>query len=164
MRIIDTKSEFVDFQSCRIQDIKPHAGNVPAEHDARLEKELAGLVQHGDTVSLTGILRSISRNDTLATFEYYLEVKGVENHGRDTRMKEQPRIKHEEDLEDLLQRNPDLLGYGFRVLGRQVKTRTGWIDLLMEAPDTGIVVVELKVDRADRKVVAQIQEYMTWVQ
>ena len=164
MRLVDSKSQFVEFQCCTIQDEESPPGDIPTTVEARLENDLAGLAIQGDTVSLTGILKSSPRRDSLATFDYYLDVVGVEQHDRTVRHDVKPRIKHEEDLEDLLQRNPDLLGFGLIVLGRQVKTETGWIDLLLEAPDTGIVVVELKVEKADRKVVAQIQEYMTWAQ
>ncbi|MGY5852826.1 MAG: endonuclease NucS [Candidatus Thorarchaeota archaeon] len=164
MKLIDSKSDFIEFQSCRIQDTEPPIGTIPAHLDAFLEKDLAGQALQGETVSLTGLLRALPRKDPQATYEYYLEVVGVERHGRANHIGTKPQIKIEEDLEELLQRKPDLLGYDFRALDRQVKTKTGRIDLLMEAPDTGIVVVELKVDKGDRNAVGQIQEYMTWVE
>ena len=71
----------------------------------------------------------------------------------------------EEQLEELLQKHPSLLGEQLLILGRQVITSSGKrIDLLAIDADGALRVLELKKGRAPRDAVAQVLEYGAWVQ
>ncbi len=69
----------------------------------------------------------------------------------------------EKQLEDMIERQPEVLGFGYKLLGRQVQAADGRIDLLMEGSDGAKVVVELKKDVADDVVVGQILRYLSWI-
>lgn len=69
--------------------------------------------------------------------------------------------KLEKTLEDWLQSNPHLLGDDILLIGRQVRTGHGIIDLLAIDSQGNIVVIELKRGRATREVVAQLNSYLT---
>ncbi|MHA1864042.1 MAG: endonuclease NucS domain-containing protein [Candidatus Thorarchaeota archaeon] len=69
----------------------------------------------------------------------------------------------EKQLEDMIEKQPEVLGFGYKLLGRQVQAADGRIDLLMEGPDGAKVVVELKKDVADDVVVGQILRYLSWI-
>ncbi len=80
----------------------------------------------------------------------------------------EPTIKHgyvgsEKELEDILEKNPNLLGFGYEVIGRQFPVGDGRIDLLMKRSNGGLIVVELKKDEADDVVVGQILRYLSWI-
>lgn len=69
----------------------------------------------------------------------------------------------EKNLEDWLGENPQLLGNEILLIGRQVKTDHGIIDLLALDPKGNAVVIELKRGRATREVVGQLNSYLTIV-
>jgi hypothetical protein len=62
-------------------------------------------------------------------------------------------------LEDLLVASPDLLGESITLLGRQVPTEGGPLDLWGVDEDGRIVVFELKRDTLTRDAVAQVLDY-----
>ena len=69
----------------------------------------------------------------------------------------------EKQLEELLEKDPSLLGHALLVIGRQVHTDLGRIiDLLAIDNEGTLHVLELKRDRAPRDVVAQALEYAAW--
>ena len=71
----------------------------------------------------------------------------------------------EEQLEELLQRHPAILGETLLIVGRQVQTRSGKrIDLLAVDSEGALRVLELKRARTPRDAVAQVLEYGAWVQ
>jgi restriction system protein len=73
----------------------------------------------------------------------------------------------EKYLEDFLVKNWDKteLGKTFDILGSQVQTETGPLDILAQSKDgKTLLVVELKLRRATDDVLGQIQRYMGWVQ
>lgn len=84
--------------------------------------------------------------------------------GRPTRL-ETTSMPTEAKLEDLIERDPALLGERLLVIGRQVRTDHGKIiDLLAIDADGVVHVLELKRDRTPRDVVGQVLDYGAWVE
>lgn len=69
----------------------------------------------------------------------------------------------EQQLEDWLVSNPDALQDDLLVIGRQVETASGPLDILCLNAEGRAVVVELKRERAPRETVAQAIDYASWV-
>lgn len=69
----------------------------------------------------------------------------------------------EKNLEDWLGANPHLLGDDILLIGRQVRTDHGIIDLLALDREGRAVVIELKRGLASREVVGQLNSYLTIV-
>ncbi|MDX2152089.1 MAG: DUF4268 domain-containing protein [Bryobacteraceae bacterium] len=69
----------------------------------------------------------------------------------------------EKHLEDWLGANPHLLGDDILLIGRQVRTDHGIIDLLALDREGRAVVIELKRGLASREVVGQLNSYLTIV-
>ena len=67
--------------------------------------------------------------------------------------------KTEQDLEELLVASPDLLMNGLTLIGRQVSTDGGTLDLLGIDADGRLVVFELKRGTLTRDAVAQVLDY-----
>ena len=67
----------------------------------------------------------------------------------------------EKELEDLLAENPDMIEEGMRVLGRQIDTDTGPLDLLALDTDGVLAVIELK-NRVDDGQLDQGVRYYDW--
>lgn len=63
------------------------------------------------------------------------------------------------DLEQWIASNPEILGQGIVVIGRQVQTRSGPLDLLAIDKAGNLIVIELKRDRLPREVIAQAIDY-----
>ena len=62
-------------------------------------------------------------------------------------------------LEELLVQNPEMLGSGLKLVGRQTRTQGGWLDLLAVDPDGRLVVYELKRGTLTRDAVTQVLDY-----
>jgi Endonuclease NucS len=74
-------------------------------------------------------------------------------------------LKDERLLEDMIENLPAILEEQWLIIGRQVITSSGKrIDLLAIAPDSSLVIIELKRSKTDREVVAQALDYATWVE
>jgi len=69
----------------------------------------------------------------------------------------------ERDLEGWLAKNPDLLGRELLVIGRQVRTTSGPLDLLAVDELGALYVIELKRSMLPREVVAQALDYAAWL-
>jgi hypothetical protein len=69
----------------------------------------------------------------------------------------------ESRLEDWLASQPDAIQDELMVIGRQVPTSSGPLDLLGLSSDGALVVVELKRDQAPRQTVAQALDYASWI-
>ena len=67
-------------------------------------------------------------------------------------------------LEDTLVRNPELLLPGLSVVGRQVQTPGGPLDLLGVDDDGRLVVFELKRGTVTREAVAQVLDYASFLE
>jgi hypothetical protein len=73
------------------------------------------------------------------------------------------KLDREDDLQRWIAENPRLIGLDVLVLGREVMTPSGRIDILALHSDGNVVVIECKRDRTPRDVIAQILDYASWV-
>ena len=103
--------------------------------------------------------------------EHFEEEHFEEEHFEEdiTRKKEiiNPAVYYESDIENLLVKYPDWIEEGLKILGNQVQTSTGPLDLLCEDKDGNIVIVELKYtkhNKADDKTVGQVLRYKGWAE
>jgi len=62
----------------------------------------------------------------------------------------------ESDLETFIVKNPDIIGSNLTLVGRQIDTRAGRIDLLFQDEDENYVIVELKLNEIGRPAINQI--------
>ena len=73
-------------------------------------------------------------------------------------------LASEQLLEDMIVSSPNMLSDEWMLIGRQENTGLGGIiDLLAIAPDSTLVLIEIKRDKTPREVVAQALDYATWV-
>ncbi len=63
------------------------------------------------------------------------------------------------DLEPWLASNPEIIGTDISIIGRQVQTKSGPIDLLGIDKSGNLVIIELKRDKLARDVLAQAVDY-----
>lgn len=74
------------------------------------------------------------------------------------------KLDDESRLEDLIVKDPNMLGRDMLIIGRQVHTDTGnRLDLLGIDVEGDLHIVELKRNRTPRDVVAQALDYASWV-
>ncbi len=75
------------------------------------------------------------------------------------------KLPSEQLLESMIVEAPEILSPEWMVIGRQEPTGFGGrIDLLAIAPDSTLVLIEIKRDRTPREVVAQALDYASWVE
>jgi uncharacterized protein YeaO (DUF488 family) len=75
------------------------------------------------------------------------------------------RLASEQQLEEMIVRDPRILSSEWMLIGRQeITSYGGRIDLLAIAPDSSLVLIELKRDRTPREIVAQALDYASWVE
>lgn len=72
-------------------------------------------------------------------------------------------LDSERRLEDWLADDLSLLGEELLLLGRQLRTPAGPLDLLAMDGDGALVIAELKRHRTPREVVAQVLDYASWI-
>jgi hypothetical protein len=90
----------------------------------------------------------------------------ISSEGEIQSLAHEPFANETEDLESFLESNPQLLGEGMTIIGRQVSTNAGRIDLLGVDQSLGpgqVVIVELKNEPADVRALLQILRYGAWV-
>lgn len=63
------------------------------------------------------------------------------------------------DLESWLETDPSIIRPGIKIIGRQVMTRSGPLDLLAIDRTGSVIVIELKRDKLPRDVIAQAMDY-----
>ncbi|MEN9880653.1 MAG: hypothetical protein RIQ55_1299 [Pseudomonadota bacterium] len=74
-------------------------------------------------------------------------------------------LESEKLLEEMIVASPRMLSDEWMIIGRQESTGYGGIiDLLAIAPDSSLVLIELKRDKTPRDVVAQSLDYASWVE
>jgi hypothetical protein len=69
----------------------------------------------------------------------------------------------EQQLEGYIESDPTILGQPLLILGRQVQTVSGPLDLLAMDSTGAVHVIELKRDKTPRDVAAQVLDYGSWV-
>lgn len=69
----------------------------------------------------------------------------------------------EQHLEDYIESDPTILGQPLLILGRQIQTVSGPLDLLAMDSTGAVHVIELKRDKTPRDVAAQVLDYGSWV-
>lgn len=69
----------------------------------------------------------------------------------------------ESQLEDIICKNIKIVSEDWLLIGRQVSTGFGFIDLLAIDRNGYLIVLELKKDRTPRDVIAQALDYGSWV-
>lgn len=75
------------------------------------------------------------------------------------------KLPNEKTLEDMIVAAPAILSSEWMLIGRQEHTTFGGIiDLLAIAPDSSLVLIELKRDKSPRDLVAQAIDYASWVE
>jgi len=73
-------------------------------------------------------------------------------------------LANEQQLEEMIVREPGILSSEWMLIGRQEPTPFGGrVDLLAIAPDGSLVLIELKRNRTPREIVAQALDYAAWV-
>lgn len=70
----------------------------------------------------------------------------------------------ERDLLELLQSNPELIASGASVIGKEVETPSGKIDLVLRDRDGNIYVVEIKNEKAGVSAVKQLERYVEYIE
>lgn len=80
-------------------------------------------------------------------------------------LQEQERVvlDSERRLEDWIVGDLSLLGEELLLLGRQIRTPAGPLDVLAIDGDGDLVIAELKRDQTPREVVAQVLDYASWI-
>lgn len=73
------------------------------------------------------------------------------------------RIEYEDILEDMLSASPDMLGDDLTLIGRQLMTASGPLDLLGIDGDGKLVVYELKRGLTPREALTQAIDYASWL-
>ncbi|WAM24303.1 endonuclease NucS domain-containing protein [Myxococcus sp. NMCA1] len=74
------------------------------------------------------------------------------------------RLDTEQQLEEMIVKDPRILSDEWMLIGRQeASMHGGRTDLLAIAPDASLVLIELKRDRTPREVVAQAIDYASWL-
>ncbi len=162
--LIPSKSTFINQQEGKIVDLWNNAVGGKSI-DMILRGGLAGAIRKGAKVSVTAMVSIASSSIRQVKAMPILLVQGVrliEESPLSRAQEVQTEFNSEEELEDLLQKLPELLEYGCRVVGRQLNTPVGRLDLLLEVPDGAKVVVELKNDIANDTVIGQISRYLVW--
>lgn len=75
------------------------------------------------------------------------------------------RLASEQQLEDMIVRDPRILSSEWMLIGRQeITSHGGRVDLLAIAPDASLVLIELKRERTPREIIAQALDYASWVE
>src|SRR5580692_3168278 len=83
--------------------------------------------------------------------------------GKDLQEINREALNDEQRLEDWVVKDSSILGINVLLVGRQVTTSGGRIDLLAIDGEANLVVLELKRDKTPREIVAQALDYASWV-
>ena len=70
----------------------------------------------------------------------------------------------EKDIENFIEASNRILGSSLELIGRQIDTPVGRIDLMFEDNSKTVIVVELKLNKIGRDAVNQLRRYMDYVE
>ena len=73
------------------------------------------------------------------------------------------RLEREDDLQRWIAEDPEIIGLETLVIGREVNTGFGRIDVLGLDQLGNLIVIECKRDRTPREVIAQLLDYGSWI-
>jgi len=71
-------------------------------------------------------------------------------------------VDKEQKIEEFIEKHPKLLGEDIFIIGRQISTPIGRLDLLGLDKNGNVIIVELKKGLPSREVVSQILDYAVW--
>ncbi len=74
-----------------------------------------------------------------------------------------PHVEYEHHFEEMLIQRPEMLGEGVTLVGRQLMTESGPLDLLGIDEEGKLVVYELKRGEAPRHAITQAIDYASWL-
>ena len=86
-----------------------------------------------------------------------------EQSGTVTPLSRRPSVDYERSFEEMLIKSPDMLGEGVALVGRQLMTESGPLDLLGIDEDGKLVVYELKRGEMPREAITQAIDYASWL-
>jgi predicted transport protein len=94
-----------------------------------------------------------------------MKIHGIDDSGKVTEYSHSP-VSEEKELEDYIEKNPEIIEKGLMTLSRQQATGGNhFIDLMGLDYDGNVVIVEIKKESNDaRKVITQIIEYGIWAE
>ena len=87
-----------------------------------------------------------------------------DSHGEATRVEDTSQTETERMLEDALAKHPEMLLGGLTLVGRQIATQVGPMDLLGIDEEGRLVVFELKRGSVTREAVAQLLDYGSYLE
>ena len=108
-----------------------------------------------DKVHIKGSRRNPAESLEVEISKTYLASYFV---GEDTKSLEL--VGYEEDMGDMIFKNPNLIEEGFRPTSREYSTEKGFIDILGKDKQGNVMVLELKSRRAGVNAVKQLRRYM----
>ena len=86
------------------------------------------------------------------------------NDGKAIKYGHKPAIK-EKEIEDNIEKHPQILDKDIFIIGRQVRTaKNGIIDLMGMDKVGNVIIIEIKKSLTDRDVVSQILDYCVWAE
>ena len=93
-----------------------------------------------------------------------MAIHSIDKDGKITPYKKMP-VSKEAEIEDFIEKNPEILEKDLIIIARQKETSDGKIVDLMGLDKSGnVVIIELKKDNVARKVISQILDYAVWAE
>lgn len=109
----------------------------------------------GETVTITGTRRNPPESLKVEIHQAYLTSYHI---GNDTKKLEL--AGYEEDMAELIFKNPEIIEKGFRPTSREYSVSGGFIDILGRDGNGNLMVLELKSRRAGINAVKQLKRYL----
>lgn len=147
--------------------ITSHAFDKPLLFDRKLAEKLSLRIAFPTNRSESQVIGSATRAwRRLSTKDVDILLDAVSSHNSRVRpamlrSAEEVAETQEKDIEDYVADNPELIGTGLKLIGRQLTIGTGRLDLLFEDKNQNLVIVELKFNPIGRKAIRQIQDYIS---
>ena len=108
----------------------------------------------GDLVFVTGVRRNPSESLEVEIHRAYM----VSYHrGKDIKTLEL--AGYEEDMRNMILKNPEIIEKGFRPISREYSVSGGFIDILGKDKDGNLMILELKSRKAGVNAVKQLKKY-----